>query len=58
MDLWQHPLFWNGGTSDLTAKTKEKDRIFTIKLGLSHLQIVQEGDPNLNVTLEGYPKKL
>ena len=55
MDFLQHPLFWKGETSELTAKTKGNDRIFTKKLGLSLM--VEEGTPNPNVSLKGYPKK-
>ena len=44
-------------TSELTAKTKGSDRIFTIELGLSQFLMVQEGADNPNVTLKGYPKK-
>ena len=35
MYFLQPPLFWKRGTSELTAKTKGSDRIFTIKFGLS-----------------------
>ena len=37
--------------SELTAKTKGSDRIFTIKLGLPQSLMVLEGTHNLNVTL-------
>ena len=47
----QPPLFRKESTSELTAKTKGSDRIFTIKLGLSQLLMVQEGNPN--ATLKG-----
>ena len=57
MYFLQPSLFWKGGTSELTAKTKGSDRIFTIKLGLSKSLMVQEGTPNLYATLKGYPKK-
>ena len=53
----QPPLFRKESTSELTAKTKGTDRIFTTKLGLSQSLMVQEGTHNLNVTLKGYPKK-
>ena len=33
------------------------DRIFTSKSGSPQSPMVQEGTPNLNVTLKGYPKK-
>ena len=33
--LLQLPLFWKESTSEITAKTKGSDRIFTIKLILS-----------------------
>ena len=54
----QPPLFRKETTSELTAKTKGSDRIFTKKLGLSQSLMVQEGTHNLNVALKGYPKKL
>ena len=50
----QPPLFRKESTSELTAKTKGSDRIFTIKLGLSQSLMVQEGAHNLNVTLKGW----
>ena len=53
----QPPLFRKESTSQLTAKTKGSDRIFTIKLGLSQSLMVQEGAHNPNITLKGYPKK-
>ena len=53
----QPPLFRKESTSELTAKTKGSDRIFTTKLGLSQSLMVQEGTHNLNVTLKGYPMK-
>ena len=53
----QPPLFRKETTSELTAKTKGSDRIFTTKLGLSQSLMVQEGTHNLNVALKGYPKK-
>ena len=53
----QPPLFRKESTSELTAKTKGHDRIFTTKLGLSQSLMVQEGTHNLNVTLKGYSKK-
>ena len=60
MDLLQPPLFWKGGTSELIAKTKGSDRIFTIKLGLSQslMAQTQERTPNLTVAIRGYPKNL
>ena len=51
------PLFRKESTSELTAKTKRSDRIFTTKVVLSESLIVQEGTHNVNVTLKGYPKK-
>ena len=53
----QPPLFRKENTSELTAKTKGSDRIFTTNLGLSQSIMVQEGTHNLNVTLKCYPKK-
>ena len=53
----QPPLFRKERTSELTAKTKGSDRIFTANLGLSQSLIVQEGMQNLDVTVKGYPKK-
>ena len=53
----QLQLFRNESTSELTAKPKGSDRIFTIKLGLSQSLRVQEGAHNPNVPLKGYPKK-
>ena len=53
----QPPLFRKESTSELTAKTKGSDRIFTIKLGLCQSLMVQEGAHNPNVTVKGYPKK-
>ena len=53
----QPPLFRKGSTSELTAKTKGTDRIFTTQLGLSQSLMVQEGTHSLYVTLKGYPKK-
>ena len=53
----QTPLFRKENTSELTAKTKGGDRIFTIKLGLSQSLMVKRGTHNPNVTLKGYPKK-
>ena len=53
----QPPLFRKESTSDLTAKTKGSDRIFTIKLGLSQSLMVHEGTHNPNVSLKGYLKK-
>ena len=50
------PLFRKESTSELTAKTKESDRISTTQLGLSQSLIVQKATDN-NVTLKGYPKK-
>ena len=52
----QPPLFRKESTSELTAKTKESDRISTTQLGLSQSLIVQKATDN-NVTLKGYPKK-
>ena len=54
----QPPLFRKESTRELTAKTKGSDRIFTTKLGLSQSLMVQDGNHSLNVTLQGYPKKL
>ena len=51
------PLFRKATTSELTAKTKGSDRIFTTKLGLSQPLMIQEGTHNPNVTLKGHPKK-
>ena len=48
--LLQLPLFRKESTSELTSKTKESDRTFTIKLGLSQSLMVQEGTHNPNVT--------
>ena len=48
----QPPLFRKESTSELTAKTKGSDRIFTIKWGLSQSLMVQEGTHNPNVTLK------
>ena len=53
----QPPLFWKESISELTAKTMGSDRIFTTKLSLSQSLMFQEGTPNLNVALKGYPKK-
>ena len=53
----QPPPFRKESTSELTAKTKGSERIFTTKLGLSQSLMVQEGTHNLYVTLKGYPKK-
>ena len=39
----QPPLFRKESTSELTAKTKGNDRIFTIKLDLSQSLMVQKG---------------
>ena len=50
--LLQLPLFRKESTSELTAKTKGSDRIFTIKLGLSQSLMVQEGTHNPNVTIK------
>ena len=38
----QHPLFRKESTSELTAKIKGSDGIFTIKLGLSQSLMVQK----------------
>ena len=46
-----------GSKSELTAKAKRSDRIFTKKLGLSQSLMVQEGTYNPNLTLKGYPRK-
>ena len=54
--LLQPPLCRKESTSELTAKTKGSDRIFTIKLGLSSSLMVQEGIHNHYVTLKGYPR--
>ena len=43
MNFLLPPLFWKGGTSELTTKTKGSDRIFSIKLGLSQSLMVQQG---------------
>ena len=51
----QPPLFWKESTSEVTAKTKVSDRIFTTNPGLSQSFMVQEGAPNLDVSLKGYP---
>ena len=53
----QPPLFRKKSTSELSAKMKVSDRIFTTKLGLSQSLMVQEGTHSLNVTLKGYSKK-
>ena len=53
----QPPFFRKESTSELTAKTKGSDRIFTTKLGLSQSLMVQQGTHNLNVALKGYLKK-
>ena len=53
----QPPLFRKEKTSELIAKTKGSDRIFTIKLGLSQSLMFHEATHNLNVTLKGYPRK-
>ena len=53
----QPPLLMKESTSELTAKTKGSDRIFTTKLGLSQSLMVQEGTHNLNVTLKCYRMK-
>ena len=57
MGFLQLPVFWKGGTSEVTAKTRGSDTIFTITLGLLQSLMVQEGTPNLNVTLNSLPKK-
>ena len=48
----QPPLFRKESTSELTAKTKGSDRIFTTELGLSQSLMVHEGTHILNVTLK------
>ena len=53
----QPQLLRKESTSELTAKAKGSDSIFTIKLDLSQSLIVQEGTHYPNVTLKGYPKK-
>ena len=55
--LLQPPIFRKESTSELTAKTKGSDRIFTIIFGLSQSLMVQVGTHNPNVTLKGCPKK-
>ena len=45
-------LFWKENTSELTAKTKVSDSIFTTKLGLSQSLMLQKATPKLNVTLK------
>ena len=45
MKFLQPPLFWKDSTSELTAKTKGSDRIFTIKMSLSQPLMVQGGTP-------------
>ena len=55
--LLQPPIFRKESTSELTAKTKGSDKIFTIKFSLSQSLMVQVGTHNPNVTFKGYPKK-
>ena len=55
--LLQLELFRKESTSELTAKTKGSNRIFTIKLALSQSLMVHEGTHNPNISVKGYPKK-
>ena len=47
MNFLQLPLLWKESTSELTAKTKGSDKIFTIKLGLYQSLMLQEATLNL-----------